>query len=83
LFCFQEAEAEELKAQKKEIEDIAQPIIAKLYQVQISVASFNIIVYLIEVSGEFPRWHSIEANYSYLVSMVFQHYLSMLHPPPS
>merc|ERR1712107_116990 len=28
----QEAEAEELKAQKKEMEDIVQPIIAKLYQ---------------------------------------------------
>jgi len=30
----QEAEAEELKAQKKEMEDIVQPIIAKLYQGQ-------------------------------------------------
>ena len=29
-----EAEAEDLKAQKKEMEDIIQPIIAKLYQVR-------------------------------------------------
>jgi hypothetical protein len=29
----QDAEAEDLKAQKKEMEDIVQPIIAKLYQV--------------------------------------------------
>jgi len=31
-FHFQEADAEEMKAQKKEMEDIVQPIIAKLYQ---------------------------------------------------
>ncbi len=35
----QDAEAEDLKAQKKEMEDIVQPIIAKLYQVG-SIASF-------------------------------------------
>ena len=29
-----DADAEELKAQKKEMEDIVQPIIAKLYQVK-------------------------------------------------
>ena len=29
---FQDASADELKAQKKEMEDIVQPIIAKLYQ---------------------------------------------------
>jgi len=29
---FQDATAEDLKAQKKEMEDIVQPIIAKLYQ---------------------------------------------------
>ena len=29
---FQDASAEDLKAQKKEMEDIVQPIIAKLYQ---------------------------------------------------
>ena len=28
-----DADAEELKAQKKEMEDVVQPIIAKLYQV--------------------------------------------------
>ena len=33
--CYvQEADAEEFKAQKKEMEDIVQPIIAKLYQGQ-------------------------------------------------
>ncbi len=35
----QDAEAEDLKAQKKEMEDIVQPIIAKLYQVGY-IASF-------------------------------------------
>ena len=33
-FFPQEAEAEDFKAQKKEMEDIVQPIIAKLYQGQ-------------------------------------------------
>ena len=33
-FILQDAEAEDLKAQKKEMEDIVQPIIAKLYQGQ-------------------------------------------------
>ena len=42
-----EAEAEELKAQKKEMEDIIQPIIAKLYQVTLrEVASVCIILFL-------------------------------------
>ena len=34
LFFSQDASAEDLKAQKKEMEDIVQPIIAKLYQGQ-------------------------------------------------
>ena len=34
LFLPQDASAEDLKAQKKEMEDIVQPIIAKLYQGQ-------------------------------------------------
>ena len=31
-----DADADEMKAQKKEMEDIVQPIIAKLYQVKIT-----------------------------------------------
>ena len=33
-----DADADEMKAQKKEMEDIVQPIIAKLYQVRIRFA---------------------------------------------
>ena len=52
-----EAEAEDLKAQKKEMEDIIQPIIAKLYQVRyrifvmrsITITLFS-LVYLIPIS---------------------------------
>ena len=36
----QDADAEEMKAQKKEMEDIVQPIIAKLYQVRCFVSYF-------------------------------------------
>ena len=48
-----DADAEELKAQKKEMEDIVQPIIAKLYQVK--------HICLINVFSTFVYWFTAGA----------------------
>ena len=44
-----DADADEMKAQKKEMEDIVQPIIAKLYQVKIIKISGSKLIFFLDI----------------------------------